>query len=324
MARFPRNSFKPDLAVSHGIAQAIVDRVLPGRTLAVVTCLQGGEMGAVFELGLAEAPLSLILKVYPQAFQWKMHKEVAITGRLEGRLTVPIPRILLADDSKALLALNFVVLNNVDGEILSALEKVLAKQEVLSAYAQMGRLLREFHQIRFEAFGYIGPHGVWDPHPTNHAYVAARFDSKLKEFMERGGDPRLARRVAARVSSGAHLLHGCATPVLCHNDFHARNVLATNKSGTLRLSGIVDFEGAQAADPLMDLAKTLYCDPDVDDTKRAALLDGYGIPGRNHWRQIIDLYYLYYILEFWCWMALLGNAEDLPRLAAQIERYTAT
>ena len=55
MARFGRNSPKPDLAVPNGIAQAIVDRVLPGRTLAGVARLQGGEMGAVYELSLAEA-----------------------------------------------------------------------------------------------------------------------------------------------------------------------------------------------------------------------------------------------------------------------------
>jgi hygromycin-B 7''-O-kinase len=323
VTRFGRKSFKPDVQISTDVAQAIVDRVLPGQTLAAVTCLQGGEMGAVYELRLAEAHTSLVLKVYPQAFQWKMQKEVALCGRLDGRLTVPIPRVLFADDSKSLLDLNFVVLNKLDGEVLAGIENALAREHVLSAYTQMGRLLREFHQIRMEAFGYIGPHGVWSPHLTNHAYVTDRFDGKLKEFIERGGDPGLARRIAAHVSAHDYLLEECAEPVLCHNDFHARNVLASKTSGTLRLSGILDFEGAQAADPLMDLAKTLHCDPDVDDAKRAALLDGYGEPGRKDWRGTVELYYLYYILEFWCWMARLGNVEPLPRLAAQMEEYTA-
>jgi aminoglycoside phosphotransferase (APT) family kinase protein len=324
VARFGRNSPKPDLAVPNGFAQAIVDRVLPGRTLAAVTCLQGGEMGAVYELKLVEDQPSLVLKVYPQEFQWKMQKEVAVIARLDGRLTVPIPRILLADDSKSLLDLNFVVMNKLEGEILLALEDSLTKAEVLSAYTQMGRLLREFHQIGMEAFGYIGPHGLWTPQSTNHAYVTTRFESKLEEFIERGGDPGLARRVTAYLRAHEDLLHACALPVLCHNDFHARNVLASKASGTLRLSGILDFEGAHAADPLMDVAKTLYCDPDVDDAKRAALLDGYGEPAREDWRESVELYYLYYSLEFWCWMARLGNRESLPRLAAQMERYTAT
>jgi aminoglycoside phosphotransferase (APT) family kinase protein len=305
--------------VSNGLAQAIVDRVLPGRTLAAVTCLQGGEMGAVYELSLAEAHPSLVLKVYPQEFQWKMQKEAAVIGRLGGRLTVPIPRILLADESRSLLDLNFVVMSKLEGEILLAPEHSLAEQEVHSGYTQMGRLLREFHEIRMEAFGYIGPQGLWSPQPTNHAYVTTRFASKLAEFTERGGDAGLARRVAAYIGAHEELLHACALPVLCHNDFHARNVLASKESGTLRLSGILDFEGAQAADPLMDLAKALHCNPDVDDTKRAALLDGYGEPARKDWRKTVELYYLYYSLEFWCWMARLGNTETLPRLAAQME-----
>jgi aminoglycoside phosphotransferase (APT) family kinase protein len=310
--------------VPNDIAQAIVDRVLPGRTLAAVTCLQGGEMGAVYELRLAEASWSIVLKVYPQAFQWKMQKEVTVASHLDGRLTVPIPRILLADDSRSLVDLNFVVLSKLDGDLLAALEGDLAREEVLSAYKQMGRLLREFHQIPMEAFGYIGPQGLWSPRPTNHAYVTDRFDGKLREFIERGGNPGLAQRIAAYVSAHEHLLHACASPVLCHNDFHARNVLASKATGTLRLSGILDFENAQAADPLMDLSKTLYCDPDVDDARRAALLDGYGEPARENWRKTVELYYLYYILEFWCWMALLGNDEPLPRLVAQMEGYTAT
>src|SRR4029079_14281500 len=133
-----------------GIAQAIVDRVLPGRALAAVIRLQGGEMGAVYELKLAEAHPRLRCKVYPQEFQWKMQKEVAVYGRLDGRLGVPTPRILLADDSKSLLDLNFVVMNKLEGEVLLALEGSLAKEEVLSVYTQMGRLLREFHEIRME------------------------------------------------------------------------------------------------------------------------------------------------------------------------------
>jgi hypothetical protein len=82
-------------------------------------------MGAVYELRLAEAHPSLVIKVYPQAFQWKMQKEVALCGRLDGRLTVPSPRVLLADDSKALLELDFVVLSKLDDEVLAALENRL-------------------------------------------------------------------------------------------------------------------------------------------------------------------------------------------------------
>jgi aminoglycoside phosphotransferase (APT) family kinase protein len=43
-----------------------------------------------------------------------------------------------------------------------------------------------------------------------------------------------------------------------HNDLHAGNVLAEIAEGGVRLSGVLDFEGALAGDPLMDVAKALY------------------------------------------------------------------
>ena len=43
----------------------------------------------------------------------------------------------------------------------------------------------------------------------------------------------------------------------------------------LRLSGILDFDGALAGDPLMDVAKALHY---VGAEAKAALLKGYGGP----------------------------------------------
>jgi len=314
-------SLKPDLAVALATAQAIVDRLLPGQRVAMVHRLHGGEISAVYEIGFTAAQPPLVLKVYPVAFPWKMRKEVTVSTLLRDRLRAPTPRILLADDSKSLLALNFVVMEKLEGENLLGLEKDLTDDQISYAYRRMGEVLRELHQISMEAFGYIGPQGVWTAHSNNHAYVTSQFDRKLKEFIDRGGDPALARRVARFVSEREHLLHACTAPVLCHNDYHARNVLVVRSNSDLRLTGVLDFENAHAADPLMDLAKTLYCAPEVDDAKRAALLNGYGPFERTHWIETVELYHLYYILEFWCWMTLLGNLDPLPGLAEDMERY---
>lgn len=46
---------KPDLALSQAQAQAIVDRVAPGRRVQRLSPLLSGEIGAVFEIALADA-----------------------------------------------------------------------------------------------------------------------------------------------------------------------------------------------------------------------------------------------------------------------------
>ncbi len=73
----------------------------------------------------------------------------------------------------------------------------------------------------------------------------------------------------------AHLLHECAQPVFCHNDLHITNLPVKIMDRDLRLSGILDSDGALAGDPLMDVAKALHY---VSAEAKAALLKGYGGP----------------------------------------------
>jgi aminoglycoside phosphotransferase (APT) family kinase protein len=312
---------KPDVQLTVTTAQAIVDRAASGQAVAKVSRLHGGEIATVYEIAFTnpEHP-PLVLKVYPDELHWKMQKEITVIGLIGNRLGVSVPRILLADDSKRLLGLNFTLMTRLDGSVLGQMEAALAAGQLLSAYVQIGRLLREFHRIPMQAFGYIGPTGIWTAHPTNRAYLTHQFRRKLEEFVRRGGDAALAQRVAEHAAGREDLLDACTQAVLCHNDLHAGNLLATVTDGSLRLSGVVDFEGALAGDPLMDVAKAMYY---LDADSRRAVLDGYGAIDREHWAQTLDLYHLYFVLELWCWMAQIGDTQRLEKLTADLERGSA-
>jgi aminoglycoside phosphotransferase (APT) family kinase protein len=315
-------NLKPDLPLSVATAQAIADRAVSERAVATVSKLHGGEIAAVYEIAFTDpAQPPLVLKIYPDELHWKMQKEVTVIGLIQDRLSVSVPRILFADDSKRLLGLNFTVMTKLEGAILGQLETTLAPAQRLSAYAQIGRLLREFHRISMEAFGYIGPMGIWTAHPTNQVYLTHQFQRKLTEFTERGGEASLAYKVAEHLADRAELLSACTHAVLCHNDLHAGNLLATVMDGSVGLTGVLDFEGALAGDPLMDVAKALYY---LDAESRRALLLGYGAIDRDRWSQTLDLYHLYFVLELWCWMAQIGNRQPLERLALDLDRYSAT
>src|SRR5882762_2765956 len=159
-------NLKPDLQLSVARAQVIVDQAASERDVATVSRLHGGKIAAVYEIAFVEpAQPPLVLKVYPDELHWKMQKEVTVIGLIQGRLNVSVPRILLADDSKRLLGLNFTLMTKLDGSILGQMETSLASAQRLCAYAQIGRLPREFHCIPMEAFGYIGPSGIWTAHP---------------------------------------------------------------------------------------------------------------------------------------------------------------
>lgn len=311
---------KPRLAISIDQAQAIVGRGVPGSSVIGITELHGGEISAVFEITLANAR-SCILKVYPASLQWKMAKEVYVVGLLR-HVSTPVPHILVADDTRSIIDLNFILMSKLDGLVLGRHEAGLSDAELFAIYAEMGANLRKINDVTLDSFGYIGPNGVWTPHATNRSYMSSQFERKLKEFGERGGDPALAGRLRISIAARRHLLDGAVVPRLCHYDLHAGNVLVTS-SREPRLSGIVDFENATAGDPLMDIAKALYYfrpqDKPQDLPKLEGLLAGYGVIERPDWQATIDLYRLACTLELWCWRAQFGTRDALAELTAELE-----
>ncbi|WP_338832149.1 aminoglycoside phosphotransferase family protein [Bradyrhizobium sp. 27S5] len=316
MSDDPPLQLKPRLAVSIDQAQAIINRVAPGATVRDVIELRGGEISTILEIVLADAP-GCILKVYPAQLQWKMAKEVHVLGLLRA-VDIPVPRILVADDTRSVIDLSFVLMTKLDGVVLGGREPALTDQQLFVIYAAMGEALRRINDVTLDSFGYIGPRGVWTPHPTNRAYMSAQFERKLTEFCTRGGDPALAGRLRHSIAARSDLFDAADRPRLCHYDLHAGNMLVTPE-GTPQLSGIVDFENATAGDPLMDIAKALYYFTPKDAPKRDGLLAGHGTRDRPDWEATIALYRLACTLELWCWFAQIGRADALSGLTRELE-----
>lgn len=248
MSDDPSLQLKPRLAISIDQVQSIIHRVFPNASVADVTELHGGEISTVLEIALADAA-ACILKIYPASLQWKMAKETYVLRLLQD-LDPVVPKILLADDTRSVIDLNYVLMTRLDGTMLGRREATLSEAELFAIYAEMGAALRRINDVTLDSFGYIGPNGVWTAHPSNHVYMSAQFDRKLTEFCTRGGDRALAAHLRDGVAARQHLFEAATTPRLCHYDFHAGNVLVTSQ-GAPHLTGIVDFENATSGDPLM-------------------------------------------------------------------------
>jgi aminoglycoside phosphotransferase (APT) family kinase protein len=188
----------------------------------------------------------------------------------------------------------------------------------------MGEALREIHAIALDSFGYIGPQGVMTSFTSNRAYMSSQFDRKLGGLTEYGAPEALAEQLRDFVERRASLLDGCVKPSLCHYDFHTGNLLAEERGGAVRLSGILDLENAIAGDPLMDIAKTLNYSVRGDPTKRAGLLAGYGAIERPDWQQAVELYEFYGMLELWCWWKLIGDHQRAAHIMPDLERFAAS
>ena len=126
----------------------------------------------------------------------------------------------------------------------------------------------------------------------------------------------LALRIARHVEACSGLFEACAAPVLCHNDLHPGNILARADDDTVTLTGVVDFEGALAGDPLKDVAKALYY---LSAGQREAFLEGYGPMTRTEVGATLDIYRLLFSLELWCWYAQFDATDKLAPLIADME-----
>jgi aminoglycoside phosphotransferase len=150
----PKANIKPNLVVTLADAQAIVDRIESGLKVASLSELRGGAISAVYEAKLVGRAPSLVIKVYPDMFHWKLAKEISIYRRLAEFPHLPMPKVIWHDDSKKLLPLNLLVMTRIEGEPLLPLESSLGDGELIDLYRQMGRTLRHLHEIPMEAFGY--------------------------------------------------------------------------------------------------------------------------------------------------------------------------
>jgi aminoglycoside phosphotransferase (APT) family kinase protein len=315
-------TLKPALTVTDAQAQAIVDRAAPGRKVERIGELLAGEISAVFAIELADGSPAFVLKVYPETMHWKMQKEVSI-ARLLAALPIPVPRILLADESRSLLDLNFIVMSHSDGRNVSQWEPSLDQRETHEIYRQIGAALRIIHSVTLESFGYLVENGVAQPFASNRAYMLSQFERKLGGFAKLGGRPALTEQLDAYLKRGTDLLDGCTRPVLCHYDYHSGNLLADRRNGTLQLTGIIDLENAIAGDPLMDLAKTIAYSVRDDITKRAGLLAGYGPIDRSDWQETLRLYQFYGAIELWAWWTQIGDHQRADNIVADLEKYAS-
>ena len=143
---------------------------------------------------------------------------------------------------------------------------------------------------------------------TNSELIADRFDWALSRFEKLGGEPPLVTRCRDFVECNRDVPRQCARASVTHFDLHPANILfSRDDAGALALSGVIDWESAFAADPLMDVAQAFHRSARRDTATLGALASGYG-ELRPGWRRAFNLYLLYFSIELWVWFVKGGSA----------------
>jgi aminoglycoside phosphotransferase (APT) family kinase protein len=190
---------------------------------------------------------------------------------------VPVPELLHFDPACA-VAGGWVVriLRWIDGE-------APASGAIGAAFfRELGAAVRRLHDHAVDAFssrldGSAPSFARWDGYVA-HRWPQVRARLEVTQAFDRAQIDELEREITA----GAVAVADAARPALCHRDLHLGNLLATEDG---HLAAILDFDGAEAWDPAIDVVKLRWLVFPYHPGAAEAYAEGYGVtPPKWHER----------------------------------------
>ena len=301
-----------------------------GRKLAAFEELREGFFNAAALLELDDG-LKCVLKAAPpvevKVLRYEkdlMRAEVESMRLVRQRTQVPVPEVYIYDPTRRLLPSEFFLMEFVPGVPFHKLRAQLSEEVQLDVRREMGRMTREMAEITGPAFGY------WvQPCPAGVSWRDC-FADMLQGVLQDGLDAQVdLERPYAEIfqilERNFAALEEVSTPRLVHWDLWDGNVFVDPQTG--RVTGLIDFERALWADPLME-AIFMHPDPPVPGGPGA---EGYGEPlfiePAQITRRLLYNAYLYLIMVIECTYRKYSNQDQenwtRPRLRELLRRLSA-
>jgi aminoglycoside phosphotransferase (APT) family kinase protein len=226
--------------------EARVRAVYPAAGLKDAQPLNRGLRNTNYRLTVVGAPSPLALRLYV-ADPAACAREAAILTHVAGR--VPAPRVLGTDTTADP---PYALLEWLDGEPLDEVLRDCDAGTALDLSAACGTVLAAIHETRFPAPGFLGPDlSVQRPMPHWASAVEAALDGPAAASLGPGPAARVRRVVQSSLDQVEPIWSEAA---LAHADFKPWNLLARQEAGTWNICGVLDWEFACAASPLLDFA----------------------------------------------------------------------
>lgn len=272
-----------------------------------ITDIKDGS-GRVYRLDLDDGS-AVVFKHYDE--HYKQHYIVSgerYAERLLQPLDVPITRYLAQDESLTWLPFPFAITNFLPGVTLKSLA---AEPDVSDGWRQMGMLMRKLHSVRAPGYGRFGQDGVVDPVASNAEATRNSLAYAFAQFRKYGAEPSLADKLEAIVALRLDAMTWSAGAVFAHHDLHPNNVLVERGAdGRLRLSGLIDFGNARAADAVSDLASSIFFTEHEMPGSGPFILEGYGPIDHPDPTGALWFYTLHHRIVMWWWLRHVGVIPD--------------
>jgi fructosamine-3-kinase len=185
-----------------------------------------------------------------------MSQEPGIHRLLRDRTSIPVPEVLVYDDSHEIAGTDYLILERMPGEPASD-AWFLTGSMWNGVLHRVGECLREAHTIEADAYGYIGPHRPMTPQPTWAGAFAVMWKTLVRQVHETGGYSTEERDYMLDLHGRYAAVFDRDVPKsLLHMDVWAQNILVTTDGA---LGGLVDWDRALYGDPEIEFAVLDYC-----------------------------------------------------------------
>lgn len=253
---------------------AMVAKAFDGMSLAdrpdAIVELKDGWFNVAYRVGLADGR-ETILKIAPpqgadvlQYEQNIMLTEVESMRLVRANPAIPVPQIYFFDQSHTVCDSDYFFMEKIGGENLEHAVASLAPEVKADLQRQIGAIIRQVNSFTGSYFGYEG-----NPRLRAQTWRAA-FELIMDALLEDGVRKDVALdydRIRVLLLRHAPALDEVTTPSLVHWDAWNPNFFV--KDG--QINGIIDFERALWADPLMEAQFRPFFGNSVTDVMR-----GYG------------------------------------------------
>lgn len=172
----------------------------------------------------------LILKIFPPLLRHQFVSERASLSQLRGRLSVPIPEIVLEGERDQW---PYLVITRLDGVVGTQAWPMLPEDQKERVLGQIGETIAEVQRVPIGELSGVEPR--WPE-------FIARQIAGCRARHERLGLPqKYLDGLDHLLRDAAELIPVDAPPVILTGEYIPENFLLSGESGTWRLAGLIDF-----------------------------------------------------------------------------------
>jgi hygromycin-B 7''-O-kinase len=172
----------------------------------------------------------LILKLFPPMLQNQFVSERAALSRLNGRLRVPIPEIVLQGEREQW---SYLVITRLDGILGTQAWPRLPESQKENVLHQIGETIAEVQRTPIGELALLEP--TWDQ------FIRRQIEGCRARHQRQGLPQKYLADFDELLRQASELIPMTAAPVILTGEYIPENILLSCHAGDWKLSGLIDF-----------------------------------------------------------------------------------